>query len=996
MANNVVNRQVNVYINSGEAQKALDKLIAKEKILKDELAKATDPKKIANLNKELAKLQEPIDRATRKVKGELAPSFRELQAAAARAIAEFKKTGDPAMLAQYAKFNAELQKQVELINKANNAQQGLTKKGIFSAAFWANLAAGGIQAATSALSSFFTESVNEALDSERATSQLKNTLDNLGKTEVFDRLVRKADEMAQKFKFLDNDDVVAVFNKLIDYGKLTEQQMNDLLPVIIDFAAKTKQDLGSATEVIIGALEGNGKALKQFGINIKDAGSESERFNEIMTTLKGKVDGAAEAFQESAEGGIKSARQEFKNLQEDLGNEVIPILNQLLSIVLRIPKGLKILSNGIKEVLNGGTGFFSGQQDAILNDEGFQKTVDAMVEERLSAFKALQKNLESNQFGGLGRKLTNSKEDKDLIASQQQSFISNARQQIAAAQKELDFYRKNTRFNNKEDGVEIKALLETIQSRTKLLDSIDALLNGGTLGIPGKGDAGGSKIDKIAEDLKKLNEELRKLKEIDPDLSPFEKEVVELGFKFDELKKLAHGNREKLKEIDEAYYRELFELQVKYARLELEEYDKKDKAIQAKQKAFIDDQTKQVKSNSAEVLRRNTAIITSIFDSLSRDKTAGLQLRILQSTGKDRLKAQLALLEEERNRELANTTLTQNERLLIIQKYKQQELDLHIEFETQKLQKTREFIDLAFSLEKIISDGQTQKENNELARDQRVNDAKKNSLKRRLESGKLTQLQYDREIQKIELAQEKRQHQIAVRQFKRKQRADIADALLNGTLAVLMDLKTIPKVIPGTIIPNPQLPAAIITDAVTTALKVGAALAVKPPEFGGGGLLGGRSHANGGNPIMDGAGNKIAEIEAGEGIINKHSMADGKRYTVSGTPSQIASSINTLHGGVNWAGGATLVPQWRTTEPKQLNYAAMKKAYATGGVFDQGSSAATPVTIDLSSLTAVIDDMRITLDNIQKQGIPAYSLITQQEKQQTRLDNIRADATLKG
>lgn len=993
MANNVVNRQVNVYINSGEAQKALDKLIAKEKILKDELAKATDPKKIANLNKELAKLQEPIDRATKKLKGELAPSFRELQAAAARAIAEFKKTGDPAMLAQYAKFNAELQKQKNLIDQANGAQQKLTSKGIFSAAFWGNLAAGAITAATSAFGSFFRESFNEASESDRIVNQLKNTLDNLGRTDAFDRIIRKANQMAQQFKFLDNDDVIGVFNKLIDYGKLTEKQMNELLPVIIDFAAKTQQDIGSATETIIAALEGNGKALKQFGINIKDAKGEGEAFNEVMTTLKQKVDGAAEAFQNSAEGGIASARQEFKNLQEDIGTDLIPVLNGLLSVVKRVFRGFKDLAAGVREVLNGGTGFFSKTVDTIKEQPSFQGFVDEFADTQIGAFKAIQKNIEQQ----IGRKLGDSKEDKDLLSSVQEKVMRGLKDQIAKAQTELEFFKKNTRFNNDEDATDIKDLLQTIESRQKALDTIETLLNNNTLGIkPGGKKNTGDSLKKTFSDLEQLRKALAELAATDPDTSELDKEVIALDQKFTELKKLAHGNRELLKEIDEAYYRELFEIQLKYSRLELQEFEKKQKAIEAKEKAFIDDQTKQVKSNSAEVLRRTTAIITSIFDSISRDKTAGLQLRILQSTGQDRLKAQLALLEEEKNRELANTTLTQNERLLIIQKYKQQELDLHIEFETQKLQKTREFIDLAFSLEKIISDGQTQKENNELARDQRVNDAKKNSLKRRLESGKLTQLQYDREIQKIELAQEKRQHQIAVRQFKRKQRADIADALLNGTLAVLMDLKTIPKVIPGTIIPNPQLPAAIITDAVTTGLKVAAALAIKPPEFARGGMLGGRSHAAGGNPIMDGAGNKIGEIERGEGIINKHSMADGNRYTVSGTPSQIASSINSLHGGVNWTSGATLVPQWRTTEPKQLNYAAMKKAYATGGVFDQGNSRTAPVSIDLSSLTAVIDDMRITLDNIQKQGIPAYSLITQQEKQQTRLDNIRADATLKG
>lgn len=79
--------------------------------------------------------------------------------------------------------------------------------------------------------------------------------------------------------------------------------------------------------------------------------------------------------------------------------------------------------------------------------------------------------------------------------------------------------------------------------------------------------------------------------------------------------------------------------------------------------------------------------------------------------------------------------------------------------------------------------------------------------------------------------------------------------------------------------------------------------------FGMGGRIdNGTYHSeNNGMPIINPKTNEVeAFIEKDEAIINKNSMKDSNTYTVSGTPSQIASKINTIGGGVDWAGGATL------------------------------------------------------------------------------------------
>lgn len=97
--------------------------------------------------------------------------------------------------------------------------------------------------------------------------------------------------------------------------------------------------------------------------------------------------------------------------------------------------------------------------------------------------------------------------------------------------------------------------------------------------------------------------------------------------------------------------------------------------------------------------------------------------------------------------------------------------------------------------------------------------------------------------------------------------------------------------------------------------------------LGKGGLLSGPSHGNGGMPVYNPeTGQKVAEMEGKEGIINADSMEDNTVYSVTGTTSQIASKLNSIGGGVDWFGGATLkkfesggIFNWGRTQPPVFN-----------------------------------------------------------------------------
>jgi hypothetical protein len=227
---------------------------------------------------------------------------------------------------------------------------------------------------------FFGDSIREALDAEDTAARFKNTLDSINRADIFDELMGAADKLQAKFRYLDNDEIVAVFNKLITYGKLTKQQIEQLTPVIIDFSAKQRISIEQGSSIIIKALEGNTRSLKEYGIELKKGATEADRLTAIMTQLKSKVDGAGEAFQNTASGGIAAAKQQMKDLEEEVGNKLIPVLSGFLKWVSGAIEGLRLIGEKAKNTFSDVLTFITkgpGAAEADIAERRVKELLDA-------------------------------------------------------------------------------------------------------------------------------------------------------------------------------------------------------------------------------------------------------------------------------------------------------------------------------------------------------------------------------------------------------------------------------------------------------------------------------------------------------------------------------------------------------------------------------------------------------------------------------------------
>lgn len=537
-------KTASIYINHSSAEEALKSLQKQADILQQKIKKGADAGK--NMVGEIAKLnkvQDSIKGVQHQIDNGLRPSFNQLQTTVSRLRNELKRMSEdaPGYAEKFKAFNkasTELDRLSTSINKVKASSGGL--KDILSSA----LPVLGITAAISAVKGF----IDEALDAELASSRLANKLDNMGADGgTFDRLARKADDMANRFKFIDNDDVIGVFEQLITYGKLTEQQMNELLPVIIDFAAKSRISLAESTSTIVKALEGNGKALKEYGINIKDAGTEGERLNVIMTTLKGKVEGAADAFGNNTQGNIARTKQEFKDIKEELGTGLLPVLNGVLNFINKGVKGLGALASGLKQAFSGESGFRAVAEYQVANFSIHQQTIKDQADQYLNSYTTTGAQVDK-KFG---------KKKGDATRA---SILQNLKDQLH--QDNIDYAEMAK--DGQESLQNLRDFKMAIMARQMAIDNITALtsdLSGGSnTGGGGKVSADGA-AKKALEDFKKLQDEINSLLKTIKDnynketLTQFQYQILQIEMDFEtNMAKLKEANKDKELLSDERFY----------------------------------------------------------------------------------------------------------------------------------------------------------------------------------------------------------------------------------------------------------------------------------------------------------------------------------------------------------------------------------------------------------------------------------------------------------
>ena len=139
----------------------------------------------------------------------------------------------------------------------------------------------------------------------------------------------------QKKTGIDGDETAAAQASLAAYG-LTGTQIAKLTPLMQDYATKTGKDMVTAADDMGKAMLGSGKALKGVGVDFTDAGSVGANFDQVMAGLTSTVGGTAEAMGGTAAGKSKILKEQWGDLQEKVGEKLMPIMTKLTDVGIKV------------------------------------------------------------------------------------------------------------------------------------------------------------------------------------------------------------------------------------------------------------------------------------------------------------------------------------------------------------------------------------------------------------------------------------------------------------------------------------------------------------------------------------------------------------------------------------------------------------------------------------------------------------------------------------
>ena len=181
-------------------------------------------------------------------------------------------------------------------------------------------------AASAAVIDFGKASVESFRDADKSQRELEDAYRRFpAVADVPIDKLRELNQAIQDKTGADADDIASGQAVMAQYG-LTGQQIADLTPLLDDYAVKTGKDLPSAAADLGKAMLGQGRALKDVGIDFTDTGSVAGNFEQVMGGLRTQVGGFAEGEASSAEGKLRQLETNFGDVQEAVGEQLLPVL----------------------------------------------------------------------------------------------------------------------------------------------------------------------------------------------------------------------------------------------------------------------------------------------------------------------------------------------------------------------------------------------------------------------------------------------------------------------------------------------------------------------------------------------------------------------------------------------------------------------------------------------------------------------------------------------
>ncbi|MEY9851255.1 phage-related protein [Leifsonia sp. EB41] len=190
--------------------------------------------------------------------------------------------------------------------------------------------------AAAAATDFASKSVEAYEEAQKSQVELQDAYKKFPAiTDVSIEKLQELNDKIQEKTGFDHNELASAQAKLAMYG-VTGKQLEELTPLVADYAAKTGTDAVTAADSLGKALLGKGRALAQVGINFKNTKTEAGNYAEVVDGLKAKVEGTADAMGGTAAGKTKILAEGFKDIQEKVGAGLMPALETLTNAGVKV------------------------------------------------------------------------------------------------------------------------------------------------------------------------------------------------------------------------------------------------------------------------------------------------------------------------------------------------------------------------------------------------------------------------------------------------------------------------------------------------------------------------------------------------------------------------------------------------------------------------------------------------------------------------------------
>lgn len=841
------------------------------------------------------------------------------------------------------------------INAVDDAQKKMSStKGFFSGVFWANMATQAI----GTLKNMAKQSIDLALQAEG----VKRAFDRINQPGLLDNL-RKAT------KGTVSD---------LDLMKRAVQANNFQIPLeklgtLLQFAQQRARETGESVDylvesIVTGIARKSPLILDNLGINIQRINAEFQNTKDFakaaMNVVNEELEKAGPALDTTAD-KVDRLKAGWNNFWTSAGGIAIDVID------------------GITDSFDSMTAAFEGVEGAKRRAAKISNQKIAEENEKARKEELNKINTYSNQLAKVdleGREKIIAQVQSEvakLVTAESNASVRGEKDLQRSLNLRLDLWRKfysslSTQQKTGDTLAGLEAEISTLQDLQKNasldeyrkyqteIDKIQKKIN----------DATGKTAEDAANKAKQISDRARQeRKQLLADLKAIEEEfnksnVPQSFLNFYEAAKKLFEQEEKLSEA------------LKQGKITTAEYNKAWQEVNATYSNVIGNLTKPLPNNANLLLNESALAAKELPQKLAAT---------LEATPKAVVDLPITFSSE----------LTPEEKKAMDDKlqrwmaeFKKNQEDLEKLDEAQQRAKSELTNAIASDLQTLldgIDQRATQRENAELKRDQQINDSKKANLQKQLNSKLISQKQYENAVAKIDKEMDAKKEAIDRKQFERHKKLQIAQAIINGANAITQIFATVPKVIPGTIIPNPEFPIALATAIATSALQIGVIAAQK---FAKGGkvepLKNGRINAPQNIPTQPNGDNVLATVRTGEVILNEEQQ---RRL---GGP-----AIFRRLGVPGFADGGKIEPFWKTRPYFKIDSSIVKARFADGGVVGGAVNNNEPQVIVQNVITPDQEQlMKAMLNYLQNPVPPELSLhkIDQAYDQRSR---IQQDAQFK-